>query len=77
MTFGHPCFNHDQNGEGDVNSDESGGEESKEAEEKTVKKSLTHKEKKELKKKAKYEAEMAKITKKGGEGHSGTTFRVT
>jgi len=68
----------DQNGEGDVNSDESGGEESKEAEEKTVKKSLTHKEKKELKKKAKYEAEMAKITKKGGEGHSelGDNFTV-
>ncbi len=34
------------------------------------KKVLSHKEKKELKKKQKMEAEIAKITKKGGEGHS-------
>jgi ATP-binding cassette subfamily F protein 1 len=31
---------------------------------------LTHKEKKELKKKAKWDAEMERTTKKGGEGHS-------
>ena len=31
---------------------------------------MTHKEKKELKKKQKMEAEIAKISKKGGEGHS-------
>lgn len=39
---------------------------------------LTHKEKKELKKKQKLDAEMARITKKGGEGHSelGDNFTV-
>ena len=31
---------------------------------------LTHKEKKELKKRQKFEAEQEKISKKGGEGHS-------
>jgi len=35
-----------------------------------VKKSLSHKEKKELKKREKLDAEIARITKKGGEGHS-------
>merc|ERR1712018_1014598 len=46
--------------------------------EEAPKKVLTHKEKEELKKKQKYEAEMAKITKKGGEGHSelGDNFTV-
>ena len=42
------------------------------------KKVLTHKEKKELKKKQKMEAEIDRITKKGGEGHSalGDNFTV-
>eukprot|EP00095_Tigriopus_kingsejongensis_P009241 maker-scaffold495_size155559-snap-gene-0.33 protein:Tk09241 transcript:maker-scaffold495_size155559-snap-gene-0.33-mRNA-1 annotation:"atp-binding cassette sub-family f member 1-like" len=46
--------------------------------EKPAKKVMSHKEKKELKKKQKMEAEMAKITKKGGEGHSelGDNFTV-
>lgn len=35
-----------------------------------VKKSLSHKEKKELKKREKLDAEIARISKKGGEGHS-------
>ena len=34
------------------------------------KKALTHREKKELQKKAKLQAEMDRISKKGGEGHS-------
>jgi hypothetical protein len=42
------------------------------------KKVLTHKEKKELKKKQKMEAELERISKKGGEGHSdlGANFTV-
>ncbi len=42
------------------------------------KKPLTHKEKKELKKKQKMEEELNRITKKGGEGHSelGANFTV-
>lgn len=42
------------------------------------KKPLSHKEKKELKKKQKMEAEIEKINKKGGEGHSalGDNFTV-
>lgn len=42
------------------------------------KKVLSHKEKKELKKKQKMEAELERITKKGGEGHSelGSNFTV-
>ena len=42
------------------------------------KKPLTHKEKKELKKKQKMEAEIERITKKGGEGHSalGDNFTI-
>jgi len=49
-----------------------------EAEEEAPKKALTHKEKKELKKKQKMEAEIERITKKGGEGHSalGDNFTV-
>ena len=43
-----------------------------------TKKPLTHKEKKELKKKQKMQAELDRITKKGGEGHSelGDNFTV-
>lgn len=50
-------------------------DESKEIEPKKV---LSHKEKKELKKRQKLEAEIAKISKKGGEGHSelGENFTV-
>ena len=46
---------------------------------KVVKITLSHKEKKDLKKKAKLEAEMEKISKKGGKGHSelGTNFLVS
>merc|ERR1712141_302654 len=49
-----------------------------EVDEDQPKKVLTHKEKKELKKKQKLEAEYAKISKKGGEGHSelGDNFTV-
>merc|ERR1719414_1209902 len=44
---------------------------------KSVKIALSHKEKKELKKKAKLEAEMESITKKGGEGHSELSANFT
>merc|ERR1719414_606984 len=44
---------------------------------KSVKIALSHKEKKELKKKAKLEAEMERITKKGGEGHSELSANFT
>lgn len=46
--------------------------------EEVPKKPLTHKEKKELKKKQKMEAEIERITKKGGEGHSalGDNFTI-
>lgn len=56
-------------------SDQDSDEDEKPAE---AKKALTHKEKKELKKKQKMEAEIAKISKKGGEGHSelGENFTV-
>ena len=51
-------------------SDKESNDESEEEEEVVEKKAMSHKEKKELKKKQKMEAEMAKISKKGGEGHS-------
>jgi len=65
----------DKNGKG---SDAASDDEEQVIEDTGPKKALTHKEKKELKKKQKYEAEMAKITKKGGEGHSelGDNFTV-
>lgn len=61
----------DDEEEGSDNDDE-------EVQEDKPKKILTHKEKKELKKRQKLEAEMAKISKKGGEGHSelGDNFTV-
>jgi len=60
----------------DQNSD--ADDESNEEEEVVAKKPMSHKEKKELKKKQKMEAEIARITKKGGEGHSdlGANFTV-
>ena len=57
-----------QDGEDDDDEDEEKGEAEKPK--KSVKIALSHKEKKELKKRAKMEAEMERITKKGGEGHS-------
>jgi len=58
--------------------DDSDGDKKTKKKEEEPKKILTHKEKKELKKKQKYEAEIARITKKGGEGHSelGDNFTV-
>jgi len=55
---------------------ESSADESEE-EKKPVKKALTHKEKKALEKKKKLEAEMARISKKGGEGHSALDANFT
>jgi len=50
------------------NSENDGGDD--ESEDDQPKKVLTHKEKKELKKRQKFEAEQERISKKGGEGHS-------
>ena len=63
----------------DEGSDDGSGDEAKEAKEAKPKVALTHKQKKELKKKAKMEAEIERITKKGGEGHSelGDNFTVS
>eukprot|EP00094_Tigriopus_californicus_P009847 TCALIF_09494-PA protein Name:"Similar to Abcf1 ATP-binding cassette sub-family F member 1 (Rattus norvegicus)" AED:0.12 eAED:0.12 QI:0/0/0/0.85/1/1/7/0/779 len=68
----------DEAGEDSHESDQEGSEEGKSKKSGTKKVVLTHKEKKELKKKQKMEAEMARITKKGGEGHSelGDNFTV-
>eukprot|EP00088_Acartia_fossae_P045357 TRINITY_DN4881_c0_g1_i4.p1 TRINITY_DN4881_c0_g1~~TRINITY_DN4881_c0_g1_i4.p1 ORF type:complete len:768 (-),score=268.27 TRINITY_DN4881_c0_g1_i4:2-2305(-) len=52
-------------------------EEEEEKEEKPDKKVMTHKEKKALEKKKKLEAEMARISKKGGEGHSALDANFT
>merc|ERR1712029_35333 len=71
-----------KNGKDEVNEDEFSDEKEEGEEEESApqeaKKVMSHKEKKEAKKKARYEAEMAKITKKGGEGHSelGDNFTV-
>jgi len=59
----------------DQNSD--ADDEDNEEEEVVVKKPLSHKEKKELKKKQKLEEEMARISKKGGEGHSNLDANFT
>jgi len=53
----------------DDQSDNEASQEEKEVKE-VQKKAMTHKEKKALEKKKKMEAEMARISKKGGEGHS-------
>ena len=42
-----------------------------------AKKALTHKERKALEKKKKFEAEMERISKKGGEGHSALDANFT
>jgi len=56
----------------------SSAEESEEEKEvKPVKKTLTHKEKKALEKKKKLEAEMERISRKGGEGHSALDANFT
>merc|ERR1712223_1339714 len=57
----------DDNSEKDSDADDEDNEEEEEVVEKKV---LSHKEKKELKKRQKMEEEIARITKKGGEGHS-------
>jgi len=59
-------------GEADHSDDQSDNEASQEEKEvkEVQKKPMTHKEKKALEKKKKMEAEMARISKKGGEGHS-------
>merc|ERR1719242_1863917 len=56
-------------------SDEASEEE--EEEEKVAKKPLTHKEKKALEKKKKMDAEMARISQKGGQGHSALDANFT
>ncbi len=48
-----------------------------EEKQKSKAKTLTHKEKKALEKKKKFEAEMDRITKKGGEGHSALDANFT
>jgi len=60
----------DQNSDADNEDDE-------EEEEVVVKNKLSHKEKKELKKKQKMDEEIARITKKGGEGHSNLDANFT
>jgi len=60
----------DQNSDADNEDDE-------EEEEAVVKNKLSHKEKKELKKKQKMDEEIARITKKGGEGHSSLDANFT
>jgi ATP-binding cassette subfamily F protein 1 len=57
------------------NEDENG--ESEAEEEKKPKKALTHKEKKALEKKKKMDAEIARITSKGGQGHSALDANFT
>jgi len=60
----------DDSDEDDNDSDEVADSESDEEKEKKPKKALTHKEKKALEKKKKMDAEIAKMTTKGGTGHS-------
>ena len=60
----------DSDQDSDRDDSDAGGDSEEEADEEEVKKPMSHKEKKELKKRQKMEAEMAKISKKGGEGHS-------
>ena len=62
----------------DEDAEEEDSDNEPELKEDEPKKVLTHKEKKELKKRQKFEAEQAKINKKGGEGHSelGENFTV-
>merc|ERR1712223_2032204 len=64
----------DDNSEKDSDADDEDNEEEEEVVEKKV---LSHKEKKELKKRQKMEEEIARITKKGGEGHSNLDANFT
>lgn len=64
----------DENDAGDA-ANESGDDD--EVKETTVKKTLTHKEKKALEKKKKHDAEVARITQKGGQGHSALDANFT
>ena len=57
--------------------DEAGSEAEEEAKKEEVKKPLTHKEKKALEKKKKMDAEIARITQKGGQGHSSLDANFT
>merc|ERR1712079_385147 len=57
--------------------DESDSDKEDEEEDKVVKKTLTHKEKKALEKKKKLNAEMARISTKGGQGHSALDANFT
>ena len=58
--------------------DEAGSEEEdQDAQKEEVKKPLTHKEKKALEKKKKMDAEIARITQKGGQGHSSLDANFT
>jgi len=59
------------------NNSDADEEDEDEQEVQETKKPLSHKEKKELKKKQKMEAELAKISKKGGEGHSSLDANFT
>ena len=59
-----------ENSDEDVSGNDSDADDEEAEEVVEVKKPLSHKEKKELKKREKLDAEIARISKKGGEGHS-------
>ena len=59
-----------ENSDEDASGNDSDADDEEAEEVVEVKKSLSHKEKKELKKREKLDAEIARISKKGGEGHS-------
>ena len=60
----------DENSDEDASGNDSDADDEEAEEVVEVKKTLSHKEKKELKKREKLDAEIARISKKGGEGHS-------
>ena len=60
----------DENSDEDASGNDSDADDEEAEEVVEVKKPLSHKEKKELKKREKLDAEIARISKKGGEGHS-------
>ena len=60
----------DENSDEDASGNDSDADDEEAEEVVEVKKPLSHKEKKELKKREKLDAELARISKKGGEGHS-------
>ena len=63
--------------EEEVSNEASQSDEEEEEEEKVSKKPLSHKEKKALEKKKKMDAEMARISQKGGQGHSALDANFT